>query len=524
MEKVQSLPADLSFLFESMVDSLRSLISIPPPSCHLLLLKPSERPAGHESFTRHREAVSACRNGLESLSSRLLDVSSLCSSLDHTLNACSTPVDSLPLELLQHVMRLVIGSPAQNAKIVHLSLVCKRWNSAIFSTSDLFVSPDWRLWPPYYVRKWLSHSGSRLLACNITQRSTSHTIQSLSLLQNRSVSLEIYLTHYELEEFVSLFTVDTMANLKHLTVVGCANEELNLSTAVLPALETLYAPEMRIKGPLASAPALRSLGCIMHCPSDFTAFEAILDHSPMVSHATWFASVSHDMIALSEQTTRSPHPWCRLKSLRFHGYHGIDSDAALSYLQAIEDGNLATLELVDLDKRVLQKVLTELPSSIAFRIETLLIVRGCHWIDLTDSLAFLSTACYQQTVLGTRRNSFPVPDASSIFISSAQPPGNKPSWRWTPSFELMKKVLDARHGILNRLILPPPLKPSDDHNEYSTGREEEQEEDIDARWKKTIPLTTDELSQLQRRGKNLKVEFSWIMDNHGFDIEPPDWT
>ncbi|KAF8306944.1 hypothetical protein DL93DRAFT_159631 [Clavulina sp. PMI_390] len=363
MQVPESLPTDLSLLFESLLDSLLPLTRISTPSFHTLQLIPAGRHAMQESFARDRYAVSVCQTHLENLSSKLSYIASICSYLHQALDAHSNPIHSLPIELLQRVIRFAVESPIRADQVVQLSLVCKRWNKAIFGMSELFTRPNWGRWPSSYVQKWLSHSASRPLECSVASNSTPGTLSVLSLFSSRIPRLKIYLSDDEIYELTALFTKGTMVGLRHLAVKDDRGRDLDLSNAILPALETLYAPEMRIVGPLASSPILESFGCVMHCREEFEAIETILRNLKTITHVSLFASELEGVWEMSGHQLGADNPWSRLKSLRLYGYHDEADLGIASYLRSMQGLELKTLELVNLDTTVLDKVLAELVCS-----------------------------------------------------------------------------------------------------------------------------------------------------------------
>ncbi|KAF8306947.1 hypothetical protein DL93DRAFT_2159705 [Clavulina sp. PMI_390] len=414
-----------------------------------------------------------------------------------------SPLNDLPAELLQHIMRFVVESPSQTGKVVRLSY--------------------WVHWPLPYVNKWLSHSASRPLECLVTPRPADDTFVALSLFQSRLTIIKIRLNQDYISEFTALFTAGAMGSLKHLSVSGCGGSVLDLSAAELPALETLYAPEMRITGPLAATPALHSFGSIMHSLPDFDAIEKILDDCRAITHVTLFASVPDKVFNIPEIPAVRGSTWSRLRSLRLHGYHDEDDEKIVLYLLSMESLRAKTLELVDLDSGILKKVLLELPPRAAASVETLHIIRAGHETDLIDYFKPLSTSI-APTVLESQRDSLPLPSIHSIIISSAPILKNVPTTHhWTLPMELLTSMANSRRDTLKHIVFSPILSPEYDRSSTGNPRTEAS---VAAAPRTTVPFTSSALRLLQDLGSGNPIEigFAYTIDNHGFDMEPPDWT
>ncbi|KAF8306950.1 hypothetical protein DL93DRAFT_2088322 [Clavulina sp. PMI_390] len=248
----------------------------------------------------------------------------------------------------------------------------------------------------------------------------------------------------------------------------------------------------------------------MQSPRDFSGLETILGGSQTLSHMTFFASVPDDLDPIHE-TTAKPSPWSQLTSLRIQGYHDNDSPTLAPYLESMHGLDIQTLELVDIDNGVFRTVLTEMPSNIRLCVKALLVIRGGHKMDLADYLEHLLATPPSPAESAPTEEHLPLPNMQSLVISgSRQTDSDVTHQGWTAPVELLMKVVGGRRGVLKHLILPAAIEPA------NTGSGSEN----------IIPLTQDQLLGLQGSDpeKILETGFSWTIDNHGFNADPPDWS
>ncbi|KAF8280598.1 hypothetical protein DL93DRAFT_1520691 [Clavulina sp. PMI_390] len=142
---------DLTKHLELLLGSLDCIHAISPPSSHVLRQPSMERPSTREFIALARKSISTCQMHVASISNILDRVLSICSNLDRSLHSCINPIESLPTELIQHIAEFAVESPSNCRRTLDLACVCKTWNTAIFSLSELFTDPDWVNWPADFV-------------------------------------------------------------------------------------------------------------------------------------------------------------------------------------------------------------------------------------------------------------------------------------------------------------------------------------------------------------------------------------
>ncbi|KAF8309939.1 hypothetical protein DL93DRAFT_2230655, partial [Clavulina sp. PMI_390] len=299
------LAGDLTKQFELLLGSLDSIRAISPPSSHVLLQAPMERSSTRESIGLARESISTCRMQVAGLSQILDQILSICSNLDQDLHTCINPINSLPTELIQHVVGFAVESPSNCRLILDLACVCKTWNTAIFTLSELFVAPDLVKWPVEFVQKWLSRSAFRPFSCDLSQTPESHLllpmfVQIVPLFYSRIRALHVQLSK-DFEQFTAIWVGVQTPELEQLTVKSHSayEDELDLSKALLPKLKTLYVPSLRVIVPEAT-PFLQNFGCRMYCAEDFGAFSFSVNNSESLRHIALFASPS-ELVEVADQ-------------------------------------------------------------------------------------------------------------------------------------------------------------------------------------------------------------------------------
>ncbi|KAF8306945.1 hypothetical protein DL93DRAFT_159632 [Clavulina sp. PMI_390] len=123
-----------------------------------------------------------------------------------------------------------------------------------------------------------------------------------------------------------------------------------------------------------------------------------------------------------------------------------------------------------------------------------------------------------------RVESLALPNLRSIIISSAPRYRSEPTHhRWTLPMELVTNMVDARRGILKRVVFPYGF----DHTggQPSIGKVY-RGKGVGAELVETAPLTVEQLHRLQgsEPGRIIEIGYKWPIDDHGFDMEPPDWV
>ena len=75
----------------------------------------------------------------------------------------SSPIEMLPMELMQPIISFVVGSAERHRVILRLSHVSQKFRTAVLSMPWLFTDADWNHWPPPLLVLWYERAQSQLL-------------------------------------------------------------------------------------------------------------------------------------------------------------------------------------------------------------------------------------------------------------------------------------------------------------------------------------------------------------------------
>ncbi|KAF8309938.1 hypothetical protein DL93DRAFT_2158128 [Clavulina sp. PMI_390] len=457
------LVEDLTKQFELLLGSLDCVRAISPPSSHVLRQPPMERAWTCESIALARKSISTCQMQVASFSNILNRALSICSNLDRSLHSCINPINSLPTELIQHVVGFAVESPSNCGRILNLACVCKTWNMAIFALSELFVAPDLVKWPVEYVQKWLSRSAFRPLYCNLRRAHDAEPpilisfLQTLPLFNSRIRALHVRVDQ-DFEQFSALWVGVQMQELEHLTVMRfCSDkDELDLSKAVLPKLRTLYTPSLRVIVP-PTTPFLRNFGCRMDCLKDIETCSTAVNNSEALLHVALFAS-SREVEAMGQPLQEVTFFAPQIESLCLYGYFGGDYINMEPYLLVLSTLPIHTLELVRMDVPTYSLAVQAMSIRKSSDIKTLFLRThddaNCRLS--TKSLDPYLEALYREETLSNDPNL--LPKLHTVIIQKAPTARND----HTMNIDQVEQILAPRMGVLKRLILPQDLEPIDD--------------------------------------------------------------
>ncbi|KAF8311217.1 hypothetical protein DL93DRAFT_2229850 [Clavulina sp. PMI_390] len=495
---------------------------------HLLLLSPSKRSAARQHITEHLDALRDSRAQLKVLQQEVgLLIARTCD-VESVLESLILPIYALPLELIQRIITFVVRSPSDIPQIVALSSVSRFWRSSVLSLPELFTAPRWS-WPSDVFQDWRSRAGNwplyikinlndaklgvsvasaarMQLARDLIQQEASsiHTLEVTLCDPHPNDSGKIHGFPHSFGPLDSSFVQQPFKDLQTLVIIGSTLQpEIVLDLSMMPALETLYVPDMAIKLN-GQSPHLRHLGLQSYTSLSleimFNALHSGKNPVPL-QHLTLYASKGK--LLEGEFSMNTPQKTLEsLHSLQLCDFRGDDSKFVPSLLSHLVAPQLKVLELLESDEPSWKASIESLVScnhkSVTLTI-LLTVAFGTQVPQTAGGIEILVLHLREsETVHANTLNSLfqflslRSSEDSSIYLPSMKSLVIVSSRKWTkklPALDMdaCKIFFEARKNSLEHLVLPCHL-----------GLKPEAEE----KW--------------QKLSYGTNVLYSWVLNNHGF--------
>jgi len=194
---------------------------------------------------------------LEAIQIDLSDVQSYLAENRHLTTANqSTPLYTLPFELLSEIISLAVCRAGNHPEIFRLLHVSRRLRDTMFDMSWLFTEADWDSWSSPLLEWWCRHARGRPLKIYLSD----HTIRSFSLSTTSPKEALLQSCSSQWGTMIILFWQDGVENSVIATGIK------NLLTCSAPSLHKLQVSDLRVfqvspEDPLVldCAPAFRVL-------------------------------------------------------------------------------------------------------------------------------------------------------------------------------------------------------------------------------------------------------------------------
>ncbi|KAF8311206.1 hypothetical protein DL93DRAFT_1509852 [Clavulina sp. PMI_390] len=528
-----------------LIDAIASQLSSPSFTQiqHLLSCTPNDRPSVRASIQSLDSQISILISQFEEFQVSQEEITVLylhCKSIKSKLAACITPIDSLPAELIQHIVNFVVESPRHARQITTISHVSRTWRSAVFGMPKLFASPDWLYWPNDFRAEWIARAGQHHLEAWLIE--TGYTPEATFRLQTGSAALlslaarlstlrlHINELHTIPHELMMLFT-QPMPNMESIIVLGGRGTRVPIAIWDTPRLHTLYSShfhfffdfDSKTEGDPKSVKenelySLRNIGSLVHHASELEDLLDIGERLKNKFRLTIHASPDDELAeSLLKPWKIRPNAWLHLSSLRLHGFNDEDERRFKELVKRFSAPQLRSLELFDMGSQLFVDLAAAMPAETSSHVTTLLIAGFENW---ERSLKTYIEVLRIDSISSTRC-SFP----NLVHLIFQDLPGTKPR---IPQVDVkqLARCLATRRGILKRLILPSNLDPSN-ASEPSLDSDPRQSDLEFSRFSTpyslhpTVRLTVDDERAIREAGDLDELGYTYLISYHGFDLFEP---
>ncbi|KAF8320862.1 hypothetical protein DL93DRAFT_2224568 [Clavulina sp. PMI_390] len=139
--------------YEARDQLISALLAAAPPTPHIFSASGPEREILRSSTRESLDDITSSIKRIEDHATeghaRLLRAQSI-------LTASLAPIEGVPLEIIQSVIKMIVETPKETWKIDWFREISRQWRLAIQGMPHLFVDADWRVWTPQKIRSWTS--------------------------------------------------------------------------------------------------------------------------------------------------------------------------------------------------------------------------------------------------------------------------------------------------------------------------------------------------------------------------------
>ncbi|KAF8283390.1 hypothetical protein DL93DRAFT_2208391 [Clavulina sp. PMI_390] len=460
--------------FRAQENLIEAILSAAPPAPHIFSALGAEREALRSSTS---VALDFLTRSIERIEYSQMKISRLLRENQAHLTHSLAPIQGVPLELLQSVVELIVGSPHQTHRIEWFRDINRHWRAATNGLSHLFVQAQWNVWSVERIREWSSLAGTHPLSVTIVDYKHAQSTNEISVddsdfricprstdqrglgrQRERTTFIDRCLLAAELAPHLGVLRVRTytlspervergispllrsaLSKLRELFLFSGETQGIAINSANMPRLKTCH---------LRGFETLSQdwLGTI-----NDAGISGSTEHIDEIYHrirgptSPTRLTIYRPPVIISPPSTALPtYLFTHLTSLRVSGFKQADQPSLDAMLRAMDAPNLSTIEISALSGWILKS----LPPAMTQRIRSLV-------LHDTSRLSTIAHALHPATGI-TAPNPPPVilPNMEQIIVRPHKGIGIPPQ---TPRTEQLTAIVESRRGVLKRIMFHVPI-------------------------------------------------------------------